>query len=165
MLVNTRSDREFQRYCDAEEQRLHNKLTPILTAAVKIQINTNATRAQDYIEKRGLPVLVAEYTKIYRDQYRAVTRAIEKKQDDDEDDDRDRDTVGGFLARQLVFIRRRGASKITNISRSLTQAIQGLVLSGVEKGTVEQRNQARHHGAGSGDRAQSRGDNRADRDA
>src|SRR5262245_58328614 len=112
MLVNVRSDREFQRYCDRMEQSLHTKLMPTLTAAIRIQVNTNAARAKDYSEKRATPELVNHYQHIYSDQYNAVTASTTKE-----------DTRGGFLDSQLAFLEREGASKITGISTNLAQDI------------------------------------------
>ena len=131
MLVNTRSDTEFQAYCDTEEQRLYVALWPILAAGVRLQVNTNAVQASDYVEARGGPVLTAHYERIYRDQYNAVSEQADlilKAAG-----------VSDFLIEQSRNLLRLGAQKIVGIAETLRKVINDLMLAGVAEGKSNAR--------------------------
>jgi Phage Mu protein F like protein len=123
MLINVRSDAKFQKYLDQEEQRLHVKMFPVLVAGIRIQVNTNALRAQMYVEERGQPILFDEYRRIYRDQYNAVSEQVTKRAE-----------ASDFVVEQTRFLLSESSRRITNISTSLREEITKLMLNGVAEG-------------------------------
>ena len=122
MLLDVPDDREFQRYLDHVEQRLHVRLAPILAAAIHLQVARNFVQAQDYIKQRGRPLLELFYRRIYRDQFRAVTRQLEEKQ------------LTPFMQEQLTWLQLHAASQITNISQTLTDQVADIVTDMVRQG-------------------------------
>ena len=130
MLVNTSSDAQFQRYCDEEEDRLYKQLWPILACGVRLQVNTNAVKAEDYVKQRGAPELAREYQRIYRDQYNAVSDQVDATQK--------AAGVWDFIE-QTRFLLAEASSKITQISETLRKTVTDLMLAGVAEGKSNQQ--------------------------
>jgi uncharacterized protein with gpF-like domain len=123
VLINVTNDNLFQEYLDQEEQRLYMALWPVLTAGVRIQVNMNAIRAQDYVTARGEKALYIEYHRIHRDQFNAVSDQVAKAAG-----------VSDFLAEQTRYLLAQASRKITQISETLRQHITDLMLAGVAEG-------------------------------
>src|SRR5262245_2211236 len=125
MLVDVKSDRAFQQYCDQVEQRLYRDLLPVLTAGVRLQAHVSGIRAQAYVEQRGAPILLRYYRRIYRDQYRAVGASLA---------DERADTLTAVLAEQLQWLAREAGRQIRNIAESLRRNVADLVMARVREG-------------------------------
>jgi len=121
MLVDTTNDREFQKYLDRMEQRLYAEMLPILTAGIRLQVNRNSIVAEDYVIRRGGPVLFQHYRRIYRDQYHAVSEAEEK-------------AITAFLTEQLRFLAAEAGQQIRRIAESLRRDISNTIFGMVRDG-------------------------------
>jgi len=127
MLLDVDNDRTFQRYLDDVEQRLHVNLFPILTAGIRLHAARSFIRAQDYVNKRGKPLLALFYRRIYRDQYRAITDQADEK------------ALTNFMTEQVAWLTIHAGAKITGISSALTDAIADLILEMVRQGKSTNR--------------------------
>lgn len=124
MLVNTRSDKEFQSYLDEQEQRLHNRVYPILATGIRLHMSKGAVHGQNYIIKRGEPALLAHYKRVYRDVY---TKTFHQQK-------QARTGITDFLSEQLSWLERRAARLIVNIAQSLMDYIREVIMDGVNQG-------------------------------
>lgn len=125
MLVNVGTDHEFQRYLDRMEEKLFRRMVPLLTAGIRIQVNTSGARAEAYVNERGQPVLVRHYVQIYRDGFEAVTDNLETK---------DASPRTNFMASQLSYLEREAGKQIKNISDTLVDYIRQSVIAAVAAG-------------------------------
>src|SRR5262245_47267617 len=122
MLLNVASDRQFQRYLDIMEQRLHVAMAPILAASARIQVNRSGVQAENYTIERGEPLLVRHLQRIYRDQYRSVSAAVEEHE-------LKADTVTDFMTEQLRHITQHGSKEIRRIAENLRADINAKILA------------------------------------
>lgn len=129
MLVDVRSDKEFQAYLDRQEQRLHNRLFPILRAGIRLQVSQGAVHGQNYIISRGEQALRVHYKRIYRDVYTATYHQTKQE----------RTGVTDFLDKQLSWLSRRAANLIADISQALMDYIRNIIMDGVNKGWSNDR--------------------------
>jgi SPP1 gp7 family putative phage head morphogenesis protein len=120
MLLDVASDREFQKYLDMIEQRLHVLLTAILTAAIRMQVTRGFNQGQSYIRERGRPLLARFYRRIYRDQYRAVTKQLEEKAGISLD-------ISRFMQEQLAWLDLHAGDQINNIAQKMVDDIATIV--------------------------------------
>ena len=125
MLVDVGSDKEFQDYCDRMEQRLHNRMFPILATGIRLHMTKSATAAQHYVQQRGQPVLVRHYKQIYKDVYTATFHQMRKQA---------RTGSGQFIESMLSWIQSRAARLIQNISQSTMDYIRDRIMIGVAAG-------------------------------
>src|SRR5262245_54392481 len=122
MLVDVRSDREFQAYCDRMEQKLHVPMSGVLTAATILMVTSVSHVAEAYVVTRGGPILERHYRVIYRDQYNAI--GAQQKAEG----------VGRFMAEQLRFLAREAARNIRDIAANLRRDIGDIIRSMVRDG-------------------------------
>jgi len=127
MLVDAETDDEFQAYLDQMEQRLYLDMVPVLTAGVRLQVKRGSIQAEDYVNARGAPILLRHYTRVYRDQYRAVSAA-------EREAEAKAASITRFLAEQLRWIAREAGRQIRRISESLRRDIADMVLAMVRDG-------------------------------
>lgn len=124
MLIDVKSDKEFQAYLDEQEQRLHNRLFPILSAGIRLHLSKGAVHGQQYIIKRGEPALLAAYKRVYRDVYTNTFHSQKQA----------RTGIGDFLSEQLSWLERRAARLIADIAQSVMGYIRNVIMDGVNKG-------------------------------
>lgn len=122
MLLDVTSDEEFQGYLDRIEQQLHVRLTAIIAAAIRMQVTRNFTQAQDYVRKRGRPLLALFYRRIYRDQFAAVTRQLEEKQ------------LSRFMEEQLFWLDAHAAEQINGVAQVVVDQIATIIGDMVREG-------------------------------
>lgn len=148
MLINVASPQkahdEFQRHLDVWEQKFFVKLMPVLTAAVRLQVNTGSQRAKAYVEQRATPILVQQINGLYRSAWHQVTEAQEWLEAQDRKAARGRlvykestftePSISDFMASQLGRIRSYAASRIKEISQTLTDYIRQLIFDKVQTG-------------------------------
>lgn len=128
MLINVRSDREFQSYLDREEQRLHNRLFPIFRAGIRMQASQGAVHGHNYIVKRGEQALRVHYKRVYRDVYTQTVHSQKQA----------RTGVTDFLAAQVSWLERRAARLIGTVAQSIGDYIRNFIMDGVNRGLSNQ---------------------------
>lgn len=139
---NTVADQEFQAYLDVREAEFHKQLMPILSAAIRLQVATGSQRARAYVENRATPLLARHITKLYREAWHDVTAAMLRLEAKTQPfgvltykaNIQRTPTLTDFLSEQLGYIRSYAASRIKEISQTLTDYIRGLVFTGVQEG-------------------------------
>jgi hypothetical protein len=132
MLLNVRSDRDFQNYLDRIEQRLHVAMVPILAHGMRMVVRQGGVLAHAYIVGRGQPVLLKVYKRIYRDVYSSVPPRDQLRKARDPWDWTE--GVNDFLDGQLDHLEREAGSKIVGIATSTADAIRDILVSGVGEG-------------------------------
>jgi len=132
MLINVSHDREFQRYLDRTEQRLHVGMVPVLARGMRLLVSDGGVAAEDYIKGRGEKVLVAHYKLVFRQVYTSTWHQIvvEKQA---------RTGITAFMERMLSWIEREAATRIQFISQSVADVIRDFVLQGVQEGWSNNR--------------------------
>lgn len=127
MLIGVSDDRRFQRYLDRMEQELHVALYPVMVAAIRLQVNRNAVRAENYMRERGAPLLLRHYRRIYRDQFKALDALpVEEKAA--------RRGLSAFMTEQLAWMAIEAGSRITGISGALARIIAARLIDMVREG-------------------------------
>jgi|SRR5262245_28003158 len=125
MLINISSDREFQRYLDRTEQRLHVAMVPVLAGAMRLQLTDGGIAAEDFIKRRGEKILVRHYKLIFNQMYTATWHQVQKQA---------RTGVTAFMERMLSWIEREAATRIQFISQSTADLIRDFIFQGVQDG-------------------------------
>jgi uncharacterized protein with gpF-like domain len=125
MLLNVAHDSAFQRFLDGQEQRLHVKLVPILSAGFRLAVTHGPVPGAHYINTRGEPVLLRHYRRIYEDAFNATVDQIEKAATTGR---------GAFMAEHLSYLEREAAQKIADISQRSTNRIRKILMAGVAEG-------------------------------
>jgi hypothetical protein len=129
MLVNTRSDKVFQRYLDERERDLYDGIVPVLIASVRLQAARNHIQGQDYLRIRGVPILVRHYRQVYGDQFRALN-ALESRSKAAGD----RRSTPTFLERRMDYLKANAGRKIADVSRHQARAIGDIVTNMTAEG-------------------------------
>src|SRR5262245_28912410 len=114
MLINVTHDREFQRFLDRAEQRLHVEMAPLLLAGIRIQLRAGGVPAHSIVTARGKKILVRHYKKIFREVFGTVV-PINKA---------DNAGIGDFMDRMLDYLETEGATRIQYIAQSLADGIR-----------------------------------------
>jgi len=127
VLIDVTSDREFQQYLDAEEQKLYLRIWPVVTAFIRLAAAKNTWRAQQYFVQRGEAVLLAAYKRIYRDQYRAIANHGREQKAAPP-------TMTEFMREQLNHLEAKAGSRITGMSASMTDMIGSTILGMIREG-------------------------------
>jgi len=130
MLLNVGHDRVFQRYLRDMEQRLHNRMVPLLSAGIRLQMSRGGIPAMHYVTTVGEPILVRHYRRVYEDAFDASVDQIEKAA-----------TTGrsAFIREQLAYLERDGATRIHDIAQSTADEIRDIVMAGVRDGKSHDR--------------------------
>lgn len=150
MLINVdnpqRAHDEFQHHLDVWEQKFFIKLVPVLTAAVRLQVNTGSQRAKAYVEQRATPLLVQQLSGLYRAAWHQVAdaqAALEARERRwhaprplayTKEASFTEPSISEFMTAQLGRIRSYAASRIKEISQTLTDYIRQLVFDKVQTG-------------------------------
>ena len=132
MLIDVRSDREFQRYLGEQEQKLYLRMWPVATAFLRLYVAQNSWRAQTYFVNRGQAVLLAAYRRIYADQYRAVTNNSNNSKAWPP-------TANDFMREQLIYLASKAGSRITGLSVTMTELIGRIIMEKVQEGWDNRR--------------------------
>jgi SPP1 gp7 family putative phage head morphogenesis protein len=126
MLIDVASDREFQRYLDAQEQKLYLRMWPAITAFFRLTVAQNSHRAQQYFVERGQVALLAAYRRIYHDQYMAiVNNGREQKAVP---------TMNDFMREQLIWLAAKAGSRITGMSVFNVEMVGRIIMTMVQEG-------------------------------
>ena len=125
MLINVTHDKDFQRYLDRVEQRLHVEMVPLLSVGIRTQVIDGGVPAHTLITRRGGKILVKHYKKIFREVYGRVP-PIQKADDNV--------GINGFMSRMLSYLETEAATRIQYISQSLADQVRTLLLDAVERG-------------------------------
>ena len=125
MLLNVTHDRLFQRYIGTTEQRLHNRLVPLLSAGIRLQMSRGGFQAGLYVIAQGEPILLRHYRRIYEDAFTATVDQIEKAA-----------TTGrtAFMREQLSYLERDAAIRIHGIAQATADQVRDIVVAGVAAG-------------------------------
>ena len=125
MLLNVGHDRVFQRYLGGMEQRLHNRMVPLLSAGIRLQMSRGGSPSAHYIMTQGEPILLRHYRRVYEDAFTAAVDQIEKAA-----------TTGraAFMREQLSYLEREAATRIQNIAQTTADEIRDIVVAGVRDG-------------------------------
>lgn len=129
MLINVTHDRQFQRFLDHMEQRLHVHMVPLLMTGIRLQLRDGGVPAHNILARRGEKLLVSHYKRIFRQVYASI-EPIQK------DDTRG---ITDFMYRMLTYLEREGGRQIQYISQNLMDAIRDRIMAGVEEGLSNQQ--------------------------